>query len=405
MDKLVNELTQKDENKALKAALDIIEQENITAFKKLCEKSDFLFDFVKNNVCNRLKKSINNSNYRKVLSFFDIYNEAFSTSLIEKLSNFADEDLTDEIYEFLENGSLSQKKYAAKYFQFIPDTISLDLLEKYALSDDIELAVNSAQALGSMKDNNFYNSIISKLNTVDEFELIKYVRFLSAFGNKSAVKPLLDILETTSTAENIAAEIPYLEPFTEMLNTQDSNKVLTCFDFVLSGLGEIFNLGDIFFYEIYDVLEILINEQKNKKDSHVALVLLRALDKFLTFTSNDEYSFDEAKDTKDEIQAIFQLLNSFSEDFWNEQKQLISKEFQQTKSRIVATLEVIQALKIKNTTKEIINFLNSTNDEQLIVMAVGVLSNLNEIKTLDFEKIEQKISDSTLKAILKSYKI
>ena len=190
-----------------------------------------------------------------------------------------------------------------------------------------------------------------------------------------------------------------------MLNTQDSNKVLTCFDFVLSGLGEIFNLGDIFFYEIYDVLEILINEQKNKKDSHVALVLLRALDKFLTFTSNDEYSFDEAKDTKDEIQAIFQLLNSFSEDFWNEQKQLISKEFQQTKSRIVATLEVIQALKIKNTTKEIINFLNSTNDEQLIVMAVGVLSNLNEIKTLDFENIEQKISDSTLKAILKSYKI
>ena len=405
MDKLVNDLTQKDENKALKAALTIIEQENLTAFKKLCEKSDFLFDFVKTNVSNRFKKVINTSNYRNILAFFEIYNETFSPILVEMLCNFADEDLTDEIYELFENGSLAQKKYAAKYFQFIPDTIAQELLEKYALSEDVELAVNCAQTLGVMKDELFYNSIILKLDTDDEFDLMKYVRFLSSYGDDRAVEPLLNILETSSTAENIAGEIPYLQSFTQMLKIQNKDKVLTCFDFILSGLGEIFNFSDIFFYEVYDVIDILIKEQKVTKNSHIAQVLLRAYDKFLTFNSNDEYLFDETKDTKEEMNAIFELLNSQVENFWNEQKQLVFQELAFCKSRAVAALEVVQSLRIPQKNNEIINFINKINDEQLIVMAVGVLASFDSIRSLNFQELEQKITDATLKAILKSYNI
>ena len=181
MDKLINELTQKDENKALSAAQLIVEEKNIQAFEKLCEKTEFLFDFVKDNVCKRFSNVVNQSNYKNVLAFFDVYNDVYAQTLIESVSRYADEDLTDEIYDLLENGTLNQKKYAAKYFSIIPDTIAQDLLRDYAFSEDMELAVNSAQALGAMNDVDFFNKIIEKLNTNDEFELMKIVRFLSSY--------------------------------------------------------------------------------------------------------------------------------------------------------------------------------------------------------------------------------
>ncbi len=405
MDKLINELTQKDESKALSAAQLIIDKKNIQAFQKLCEKTEFLFDFVINNVCKRFNKVINNKNYKNVISFFDTYNEAYASTLIDSICKFADEELTDEIYDLLENGSLNQKKYAAKYFQFIPDTIAIELLEKNAFSEDIELSVNCAQALGIMNDEAFYNSTITKLNTSDEFEQIKIVRFLSAYGNKNAVKDLLNIIETSATAENIAGEIPYLSPFTEMLKTQDISKVLSCFDLVVNSLGEIFNLKDIFFYEIYDVLEILINKQNNENNSHIAQVLLRACEKFATFTSNDEYLFDEDKNTKEEIKAIHELLNSQSKDFWNTQKSLIIQELNKPKQRVVSALETIQALEIKETQNEIIKLINSTEDEQLIVMATGIIYAFGLIKELDLSTLKEKVKDETLKAILSSYTI
>jgi len=405
MDKLINELTQKDENKALSAAQLIVEEKNIQAFEKLCEKTEFLFDFVKDNVCKRFSNVVNQSNYKNVLAFFDAYNDVYAQTLIESVSRYADEDLTDEIYNLLENGSLSQKKYAAKYFSIIPDTIAQDLLRDYAFSEDMELAVNSAQALGAMNDVDFFNKIIEKLNTNDEFELMKIVRFLSSYGDKKAIEPLLNILEITSTAENIAGEIPYLSPFTEMLKTQDINKVLSCFDLVINSLGEIFNLKDIFFYEIYEVLEFLINKQNNENNSHIAQVLLRAYEKFATFTSNDEYLFDEDKNTKEEIKAIYDLLNSQNNNFWNNQKLLISEELKQSKQRTVAALETIQSLNIAETKNDLINFINTSTEEQLIVLAVGVAKAMNATNNLDFAILTQKISDDTLKAILNSYSI
>ena len=405
MDKLINELTQKDENKALSAAQLIVEEKNIQAFEKLCEKTEFLFDFVINNVCKRFNKVINNANYKNVISFFDTYNEAYASTLIEAICKFADEELTDEIYDLLENGTLNQKKYAAKYFQFIPDTIAQDLLRDYAFSEDMDLAVNSAQALGVMNDVDFFNKIIEKLNTNDEFELMKIVRFLSSYGDKKAIEPLLNILEITSTAENIAGEIPYLAPFTELLKTQDKDKVLFCFDLVINSLGEIFSLSDIFFYEIYDVLEILIKEQRNNNHSHVAQVLLRTLDKFTTFITNDEYLFDEDKNTKEEIRAIHDLLNSQSREFWNNQKSLIVQELNKSKQRVVATLETIQSLEIKEAKPAIIKLINSSEDEQLIVMSAGIIFAFGLIKELDLFKLKEKIKDETLKAILNSYAI
>lgn len=400
MDKLINDLTQKDENKALKAAQAIVNEKNVNAFKKLCEKSDFLFDFVKNNVRNRLKKAINQNNYQNIKAFFEIYDENYADTLIESLSKYASEELSDELLELLQNGTTSQKKYAAKYFSIIPDTIAQDTLEEYAFGSDMELAINSAQALGAMGAKNIYNKAIEMLATNDEFELIKAVRFLSAYADKTAVQELLKTLETTSAGENIAAEIPYLMSIPEMLEVHDKDTVLTCIDFILLGLGEIIPLSEVFSYEIYNVIETLINAPTN---SHIAQVLLRAYERFSTLNENDEYSFDESKDVKKELKEIFELLDSQPKEFWDAQKSIITKELKTSKQRKIAALEVIRALNIKSTEKDLINFIEETTDEQLIILAVGVARSLDIINKLNKEKIEAKISNETSIAILKSY--
>ena len=55
LDLLLKDLTGKDELKAQVAARYLVDNSDVDLFKKLVEKSDFLFDFVRNNVCNRIE--------------------------------------------------------------------------------------------------------------------------------------------------------------------------------------------------------------------------------------------------------------------------------------------------------------------------------------------------------------
>ena len=66
-------LTAKDEKKAMEAAFYLVNNSDVSLFKLLVEKSDFLFDFIRNNVCNRIEKVVTKENYRNLIKFFDVY--------------------------------------------------------------------------------------------------------------------------------------------------------------------------------------------------------------------------------------------------------------------------------------------------------------------------------------------
>lgn len=406
LNELVNNLTQKDEAKALQAAKSIIDTRNLAAFEKLCEKSEFLFDFVKNNVRKRFKKAVNVSNYKNLTAFFSVYCEEYADTFLESMADYADESMSDEMFEMLENGSISHKKYAAKYFGFIPDTIALETLEKYAFGEDMQLALNCARALGKMNDCKAFENAILKLQSDDEFERIKAVRFLCAFGDKSALKELLKTLETSSAAENIAGELPYLLSFLEMLETEDKDGALNCFDLILSGLGEIHPLGDLFFFGVFEVLQYLIelqNDNATQSQSHVAAVLLRAYEKFLSLSDCDEYLFDEPKDVKEEINYICNLLKSQSEQFWDAQKELVVKELACGKFRALAALDVIRLFSINSAKSGVLEFINLTTDEQSLLAALSTAKAINILGELQQAKLAEKISNPTLKAVFESY--
>ena len=399
---LVKELTAKDEQKAFAAACSVINGANIEAFQILADKSEFLFDFVKANVAKRIQKAINSKNYRNIFSFLKIYAPDFEDVLIGSLANFADEDLTDEMLELLENGNDSEKTYSAKYFSYIPDTISVDILEKYALeeNDNEALAFNAAKALGVMKIESTYNKAIELLASDDEFTVLKAVKFLVAYEDKRAVDELLNAMENSSMSENIAGEIPFLESLLTLVQSK-KDLALLCLENIISGLGEILPLNQIFAFELYDVLSYLISDNMQNKNSQVAVVLLSAFVKFDILANNDEYTFDEDNNTKQEVQEIYNLLKKQQEYFWNAQKKLALQEFGQTKSRISSAIQVVCELKISEAVGGLKDLLESDN-EIVICEAVAALRHFNALSDIDKNTVLAKISDENQKALIES---
>ena len=189
---LLKDLTNKDEKKAQEVADYLINSADIELFKMLVAKSDFLFDFVKKNIIKRLNNAINQQNFKNIFKFFEEYSTDYDEFFADVLAKNADEDLTDEIIELLEKGSVAQKTYAAKYFSYIPDTVAIDLLSKYAFSDDDALSYNCAEALGQMHDETSFKIALGSLNTDDDFEKLKAIKFFVAYGKDYPLKDLND---------------------------------------------------------------------------------------------------------------------------------------------------------------------------------------------------------------------
>lgn len=403
-EQLVKDLTAKDEQKAFCAAQEIINKTNTEAFKLLADKSEFLFDFVKNNVCKRLNKAINQNNYRNLFAFLKIYCPDFEDVIIGSLAKFANEEMTDEMLELLEQGSDEEKAYAAKYFSYIPDTIAIDDLIQYSFEDNEALAFNAAKALGAMNADVAYQKAIELLNSDDEFTVLKAVKFLVAYENKNAVEPILKAMEHSSMSENIAGEIPYIQSIMELLTTYDDKSlVLLCVDNILSGLGEILPLNQIFCFELFEVLSFLIEYNIKNKDSQAAAILLKALSKFEMLNENEEYTFDEDKNTKQEINEIYNLLKNQQEYFWNAQKNLVKNELNPSlpNYRTSSALRVIAEYNLTQAADEVKSLLNSEN-EILLCEAVIALKNLNMLDGINKDEIIDKVKDENKKALIQS---
>ena len=398
---LVKDLTAKDEQKAYAAAQSLINNKNTEAFQILADKSEFLFDFVKNNVNKRLQKAINEKNFRNLFGFLKIYAPDFEDTIVGAFASYANEDLTDEMLELLENGTESEKTYSAKYFSYIPDTISADLLTDYALNNDNEaLAFNAAKALGSMQIDSAYNKAVELLDSDDDFTVLKAVKFLVAYENKDAVDALFKAMEKSSMSENIAGEIPYLESLLTLVQTK-KEPALMCLENILSGFGEILPLNQIFNFEMYDVLSFLITDNQQNKNPQTAVVLLSALAKFDILANNEEYTFDEDKSTKQEVQDIYNLLKNQQEYFWNAQKRLAVQELQSAPLRVSSALQMICEFKIKDAKEEVKKLLDSDN-EIIVCEAAAALKQLDALAGIDKVEILSKIKDENKKAIIES---
>ena len=405
---ILNNLTGKDEIKAQQAADYLINCSDIDLFKKLVEKTDFLFDFVRNNVLLRLEKAVNKNNFKNIINFFKVYSSYYDDFFAAILAKHANQDLTDNILEFLEKGSLSEKTYAAKYFYYIPDTVALEILGKYAFCDDENLSYNAAEALGQMQDDISFDIALSYLKSSDDFERLKAVKFFCAYGKNFPLEDIFEAMKSSKMPENIAGQIPYMQSLVELLkSSQEKENALYVIDYILSGLGEILPLSDIFQFELFEVIEILIdiNKEYNNLSGKISEILLKALSKFKLFNENNEYIFDEDKNTRYEINAIFKLLKNQSNEFWNRQKNFIIDELNQSDNRILAVLPILVEFNITDAKMGIREILRNSTNEIILCEALSALKSLGNLLDEDFNVVYDKVNNPNIIAIIDNLKV
>lgn len=411
---LVKKLTGKNPTDFEFAAAQIINNSDVKTFVTLVGQSDFLFDFIKKNVNQRLTKAVNKGNYKNLISFLTVYSHDYEEFIVSSLAKFANEDLTDEMLELLENGTDEQKAYCAKYFSHINDTLALDSLKKYAFSDFDALAINSAIALKAMQDKDSYDLALEKLKSDDEFEQISAVKFLSAYRDENCLSALFEAMKKSSMPENIASEIPYIKSFVELLDSEFKENTILAINYIISGIGEIIMLGQLFDFQLFEIVQRLIYiasapsphpnplpQGERGIQSIIATVLLSAKLKFEQLTENEEYIFDEDKDTKQEVYEIKNLLNHEPEAFWEAQKKLFVDELSEQSDFVFSALELVQELNLPQAFDKLKELLNSSN-QTIILKTVEVINHLGKLSEINKDEVLTKISDENIKAIIES---
>ena len=388
VDDLIKQLTGKNRQEFEAVAAHLVEEADVEMFKALVDKDDFLFDFVKQNVADRIANAINESNYKNLLLFLKYYSPSYEEVIISSLVKYADEDLTDRMLELLENGTNAEKTYCAKFFTYIQDPLSLELLRKNSGTEDEFLNANCAAALGAMKDEISYNSALSTLKSEDEFEQLKAVKFLTAYGNKEALYPVIDAMKTSTMSENIAAEIPYLTDIFTILESDLENGLLVLNN-IINGLGEIIPLSSVFDYELYELFERLM---VHADDSKTAVVLLNANEKFETLTENDEYLYDEDKDTKKEVLDIRKLLSHINK---KELLCFVNQELREDSPFVYTALDFAEDM---YAVRELLKCSNQT----IILKTAEVLKSKNELDDTSRQVALLKITDENIKSIIRA---
>ena len=386
MSENLKKLTGKNPKDFEPLAYALINTPDVELFAELVGSDDFLFDFVKQNVANRLSKVCDESNYMNLLALLKYYSPFYEDFIVSNLVKFANEDLTDKLLEIFENGTDEEKTYCAKFFAFVQDPLALEFLQKNAYSENSALSSNCASTLALLGDKTSYKQALEKLNSDDEFTILDGVKFLVSYGDKAVVPEVISAMKKSSMAENIAGELLYLTNLFELYK-QNQEDGLFVLNSIINGLGEILGLAQIFDFRLYEFLEMLIN---GHKDSKVAVVLINAVDKFDTLTENDEYLFDETKDTKQEVLDIKKLLSTMDV---AQLYSLIDEEL------LEDSLFVFSALEYTENEGQVRGLLNSSNPT-VVLKALEILKLLGVLTNEDKQKALDSVSDENLQGVI-----
>ena len=166
-------LSAKDENKAVEAVVEMINSSDVNVFEELVKQSDFLFPFVKDNVCKRFEKSLRASNYKNLLNFLNVYSQDYDRVFASAFKVFGNEEIKPVMLDLLKNGSTAQKTYATRFYELSPDLLAVKELIQNAFDEDENLADASASALGVLNEQKSYLIALEKLNSDDDFETLK----------------------------------------------------------------------------------------------------------------------------------------------------------------------------------------------------------------------------------------
>ena len=391
---LIKNITSKDNSLSQKTTKNLIKTANIADFKLLCEKSDFIFPFLKEKIIKNFVKLIEENELNSVFEFSKVYSSDFEELIVSSWVKFANEDLTDNILELFDNGTDEQKAYAAKYFSYINDPCALDYLNKYAFCDYEPLKINCALALSKFSDKIAFNKAKEiVLTSKDDFEVLGAYSFITAYGSDEAIRFIVENYKKSTFRENIIVSLFDFCDYEKLTKILSNDEIIEIFSVLIQGYPENISLGTIIYYQIYDYIK-LISTYNNQFANNILLITKT---KFDEYNSSDIYSFDLDKDTKNELKNITQFLDRLSLSFG-----YILDELEKDNFRISLALDVIKELKIENAAQFIADLINNNKlSLDLCAKSAIVLKDLNKSSLINRENIKN-IQNENIKALIES---
>ena len=390
----IKNITSKDNSLSEATLKNLIKSANIEDFKFLCDKSDFIFPFLKEKINKNFVKLIEEKELNTVFEFSKVYSSDFEELIVLSWVKFANEDLTDNILELFDSGTDEQKAYVAKYFSYINDSCALDYLNKFAFCDFEPLKINCALSLSKFEDKTAFNKakeII--LNSKDDYEILDAYSFIAAYGGDEAVKFIIENYKKSAFRENIIILLFDFFDYDKLTKILSSDEILEIFSILIQNYPENVNLNTIIYYQVFDYIKLI--STFNTQFANNILIILKA--KFDEYNSSDIYSFDLDKDTKNELKNITKFLDSLNLPFEN-----IKDEFNKGNLRISLALDVIKELKIKNLANFIADLINeNVLTLDLCAKAAIILKELNMTSLINKENIS-KIQNENIKALIES---
>jgi len=394
----IKNLTSKDMNLSQKALKQLLEDESLENYKELCSKSNFIFPFLREKIIQNFVKIINKENLRTIFNFSKIYCAEFEDLIVKSWLKFASQDLTDEILELFESGTIEEKTYAAAYFIHINDSLALEYLNQYALNEFEPLNINCAKALKAFSDETTLNKAKEiVINSTDDFEKNYAFEFICAYNNENSIKFVLEHAYKSPFKINIISNILDNNEFNNLKNILNLLEMQDLYATILEGYPEDIMLDTLEYYQIYDYIEFL---EKNNNQYSSNLLFLSKI-KFGEFLENDIYTFDLDKNSKNELSNIVKKLNSIQLSFNELQKELSMHKT--NPKEYACAIEVIKEKKLIQYSEFLAQLINTnTTKNELLAKTAEALKELNKTNLIDINAIEN-IENSNLKALIKNY--
>ena len=385
---LLKKLTGKNPADYEPVARNLVDSPDLNLFKELVNKDDFLFAYIKQNVSKRIYNACNETNFQNLYKFLPYYSPFYDEVFATVLARFDKQNADKKMLELLCTGSEAEKCYATKYFAINPQVGNETILRGFIFSENEFLMENSIYALKQLNDEATFLQGIEKLKSNDDYEVYNGAKLVSRWGDVTKLPLLFDAMKKSSIPEYIALEINTLKPFVEILRSEFAEDVALALCHILSGLGEIISLENIFELDLVAVFQELVKS----RESYASVVLKLAKDLFNEFATNDEYLFDVDKNTKDEVLALNSLLSTIPSE------RLESDILEEAYEDSLFIDFVVKSLKDEETLVSLLDGQNQT----VILSALETLKSLGALKSEYKTKALSSVSNDNIKAVIEA---
>ena len=123
--------------------------------------------------------------------------------------------------------------------------------------------------------------------------------------------------------------------------------------------------------------------------------------KFDLITQNDEYTFDENKNTKNELNEIQKIFQNFESSFLTNLKEILITDINLDSQFLTDTLNLISEFQLIEAKNTLLKLLKVSNDS-VSCEIITCLKSLNCLDELNQDEVINKIADNNIKAIVKS---